>query len=659
MDTLRLLLIDDDEDDYILTSELLHEIESFQFEIDWTASVAAARQRLAEHSYDLCLLDYRLGGDDGLDFLPKLIAAPTLRGPVIMLTGQDDHRLDTRAMERGAADYLTKAELDTAKLDRAIRYALMRQQAAQERLERLKAEAENHSKSEFLAHISHELRTPLTAVLGYAELLSAELIDAQHREYAQIIQRNGRHLLNLLNDILDLSKIAAGKLELDRQQVMLTELVTEVESLMTVQAAAKNLAFSIAYDGQVPAVILTDPTRLRQILINLLGNAIKFTDQGSVELRVALQTASADSPTQLRFEISDSGPGISAADQERLFEPFVQGQRPGVQTVGSGLGLAISRQLAQLLDGTLSVVSHPDTGSTFTLTIGIGDLQQADWIVPSNRPASPSQNWQASPRLQGRVLVVDDLPDIRRLLAAILQRAGATVELAADGEQALARVAQVSTATGQTGATQASSYDVIVLDMQMPRLDGYKTTQRLRAGGYDGVIIALTAAAMRGERERCLQAGCDEYLSKPIRPALLLERIAKHLPSERTSPVVASKALHILLVDDNDDARNATARLLTTLGHHVYGSANGEAALQQVATMAPVAPDAVLLDISLPDIDGYQLAAQLRTQPTLERTTFIALSGHDEDRERLTQAGFNHYLSKPASLADIVALLPS
>ena len=361
---MKLLLVEDDEDDYVLTQGLLEDIIAGEYSLTWASTPQEARKHFARNNHDLCMMDYRLGSEDGLSLLRE---APKLgfKGPIIMLTGQDNKQLDQEALNAGAEDYLVKSQLNAQGLARAIRYALTRREMEAERVERLRAETENRSKSEFLAHLSHELRTPLTAILGYTDLLLAA-DEAPDKNHLQIIKRNGRHLLSLLNDVLDLSKIEAGKLEIEQLDVHLHSFVNEICSLISVNAQDKSLRLNVLAKTALPVKIKTDPTRLRQILLNLLGNAIKFTEEGEVSLHIA--EAHLRNKTYLRFSIRDTGVGISKNDIARLFKPFTQvANTLTSRQQGTGLGLAISRQLAQCLGGNISVKSQPGVGSVFTL----------------------------------------------------------------------------------------------------------------------------------------------------------------------------------------------------------------------------------------------------------------------------------------------------
>jgi signal transduction histidine kinase/ActR/RegA family two-component response regulator len=393
-------------------------------------------------------------------------------------------------------------------------------QNAQER-----AEESNRLKSEFLANMSHEIRTPMTAILGFADMLAENATTPEQIEAAGTIQHNGEYLLEILNDILDLSKIEAGELSIEKYRCLPHQIVGDVASLMRVRAVAKNLQLEIAYDGPIPELIQTDPTALRQILVNLVGNAIKFTEKGCVRIVTGFVPDEPQCP-RLRFDIVDSGIGMTGEQIAKLFRPFTQADASMSRKFGgTGLGLAISKRLAELLGGTIVVESVPGKGSTFRVTIETGALdgirmldrvQEASLQAP-RKPQAPKQKI----KIGGRVLLAEDGQHNQRFLSMFLVKAGVEVTLADNGETAV----QLALAA----ANEGQPFDVILMDMQMPILDGYSACRKLRASGYEGPIVALTAHAMSGDREKCIEAGCDDYVTKPVDRAHLLEVVAEHV----------------------------------------------------------------------------------------------------------------------------------
>ncbi len=380
------------------------------------------------------------------------------------------------------------------------------------------AKQANVAKSEFLANMSHEIRTPMTAVLGYTDLLIGMKQDQKQSEYLQNIKRNGNFLLDIINDILDLSKIEAGKLEICLESFSLIEMLADLHSMLRIRAEEKQLEFEIEFLSDLPEIIESDPKRLRQILLNLLSNAIKFTEIGSV--RVVVNYLREKSDAILKIDVIDTGIGITAKQQSRLFQTFSQGDASVTRNYGgTGLGLAISQRLAAMLNGTISVFSSPEAGSTFSCKIHLPVREDVRMTNPSlSTVAETTKNSKQEYQLQCRVLIVDDQRDVRHLTNLFLQRAGVETEFAEDGIQAVELI--------EKQLTDGSPVDLILLDMQMPRLDGYQTAARLREIGFRQPIIALTADAMHGDMSRCLELGCDDYLSKPIDSSELLEKVA-------------------------------------------------------------------------------------------------------------------------------------
>ena len=393
-------------------------------------------------------------------------------------------------------------------------------------LAKQQADEANLAKSAFLANMSHEIRTPMTAILGFADLMRQDERPEARAEAVSMIRRHGHHLLEIVNDILDLSKIEAGQLRMEPASVSPFALLADIRSLMQVRANEKRLELEVVYSNSIPRTIQTDPIRLRQILLNLVGNAIKFTDRGSVRLTAALVAGPAGS-ARLSFEIADTGIGMTPEQMSRLFLPFMQADAStSRQFGGTGLGLSICRRLTDMLGGTIAVESRPGAGSRFTVAI---PAAETDLVEPdearrltdaayATRPRTPADaSDAAAPPLTCRVLLVEDMPANRRLIEAMLTRAGARVAHAENGKLAIDSV--------RAAAESPVPFDVVLMDMQMPVLDGYAAARQLRQEGCTIPILAITANAMNGDREKCLAAGCDDYISKPLDYAELVVRI--------------------------------------------------------------------------------------------------------------------------------------
>ncbi len=402
------------------------------------------------------------------------------------------------------------------------------------------AQNANEAKSEFLANMSHEIRTPLNAVLGFTDVLRRGLVSNSDEAvgHLNMIHRSGAHLLELINDILDLSKIEAGHLQVESIDTHVDRVLIDVANTLQVRADENSLDLNVRFQTAIPRTIQCDPTRLRQVITNLVGNAIKFTEEGSVSIIAAMRDADpenlfaehndpslvdATSDQVLRVDVVDTGIGMTADQQAKIFQSFVQADSTTTRKFGgTGLGLSISRRLAEAMGGTLNVLSKPGMGSTFRLEIPLMQSDLQDLVSPTelkectenrNSDAANSDLTSLPPEL---VLVVDDGEANRRLIDLVLTRAGATVVTANNGLEAIECVANQKPA-------------LILMDMQMPVLDGYTATRRLRDAGFDKPIVALTGNAMRGDREKCVDAGCDDFMTKPINIDQLLELVSSHL----------------------------------------------------------------------------------------------------------------------------------
>jgi signal transduction histidine kinase/CheY-like chemotaxis protein/HPt (histidine-containing phosphotransfer) domain-containing protein len=451
-------------------------------------------------------------------------------------------------------DALVRALTDTKLLERHTR------ELAAARLDALEA---SNVKGAFLANMSHEIRTPLTAILGFAGLLLDDSLSPGERaSHVQTIRRNGEHLLSLVNSILDLSKIEVGKMTVERIPTSPASVVVDVVSLLRVRAAEKKVALEVTYSGPVPESIATDPMRMKQIVVNLVSNAIKFTEVG--EVRVVVRCDVTDpAGARLLVDVRDTGIGMDEAQRAKLFQAFTQADASTTRRFGgTGLGLVISKHFAELLGGDIAVESAPGRGSTFRLSLPAGPVQSLrmiDGLAVAERlsqilveAAVESEARVRQISTATRVLVAEDGPDNQVLLRTILARAGAQVTLVGDGKHAVTEAL--------AAASAGQPYDVILMDMQMPELDGYGATAKLRQARYEGPIVALTANAMTGDRERCLAAGCTEYLTKPVGRGDLVAMVAR-LAGDRPAEALVST------LGGDDDMRDIVEQFVRGLAN--------------------------------------------------------------------------------------------
>ena len=656
----RILLVEDDEDDYILTSDYLQQLGSHKFEIDWVTNPTKALEQLNLGKHDICLLDYQLGAYNGLTVLEKA-SKNGCSTPIIMLTGQSDETLDQSALAAGAVDYLSKAEITTSRFARAIRYALARREIENERVERIKAENQNQSKDRFLAHLSHELRTPLTSILGYTEILLNSDKAPNAKPELNIILNNGRHLLGLLNNVLDLSKIAVGKLEYNFSHIPLDSFIADIFCLMKVHAAEKALDLVLRPQARLPLTIYADAVRLRQVLINLIHNGIKFTEQGHVEL--SIWTEILDGKEMLYFTVADTGQGIPTGMLETIFRPFEQvADIISRKEQGAGLGLSICAELVKHMGGTIKVASQLNQGSKLTFTIDPGDITTQERVIlafEKNHALSLNAPL-ALPQLHGHILVVDDMEDIRLLIGQICQSFGLKVSYATNGLQALEQF--------KLAKLQDRCFDLALMDIHMPELDGKRAIKALRALNFDQPIIAVTAATMKGVKQELLALGFNHIVAKPIDKIALYQSLANYLnaPNKNNTKSVQSMLMadnehkkarqntsRIIVVEDDEDAADVTVLLLESLGVEAVKASTAKECLALLSSKPHWTK--ILLDLHLPDTSGLELAKTIKqTYPEIE---LILVSGASVPESTLQQVGIKTALLKPVNLETLKGLL--
>ncbi len=392
------------------------------------------------------------------------------------------------------------------------------------------AEQASHIKSAFLANMSHEIRTPMTAILGFAEIMHQRNEDPETIRHIDTIKKNGEYLLELINDILDVSKIEADKLDVETIQCSLIELIEDVKTLMEIRAIDKGLNLIVKIDGKIPRFILSDPIRLRQILINLLSNAIKFTKQGSVQLVARTIDIDSESPS-LQFDVIDTGIGMTEEQISRLFQPFAQADSSTTRKYGgTGLGLTICKRLTNILGGEININSEFGAGTTFSVTMKIGTISDEEFVdnqvfKHEIKNILSNANTTNNSEMNYNILLAEDGIDNQKLISFLLNKSGAKVTLAENG--------QVAVNLALEALEKDNPFDVILMDMQMPELDGYAATKLLRSKNFVYPIIALTAHTTSGAREECIAAGCNHYATKPINRAQFFATIHKSITEFR------------------------------------------------------------------------------------------------------------------------------
>ena len=415
----------------------------------------------------------------------------------------------------------------------------------------LKAEAANHAKSTFLANMSHEIRTPLTAIIGYSENLQESTISSDDYKHAvEAINRNGHHLLEVINDILDISKIEAGKLEIETVPLDLAVLLNDIKSLIGNNVREKGLKFEVEHVFPLPQTIYSDVTRLKQVLLNLCSNAVKFTEQGAINIKVRCDWQA----QRLYFSISDSGIGMTAEQQANIFEEFSQADLSTTRKYGgTGLGLAITKQLVTLLGGETHLESKIGEGSRFEISVATGNIKAVGRInnihdilhsQQVSEPLRPSE-------LSGRLLLAEDCVDNQKLISLMIKRLGVNVELADDGKQAVEKAL-------------AEKFDLILMDIQMPNMDGLEATAHLRQSGYSSPIVALTAGTLKEDIQKCLDSGCNDFLSKPINRENFFKVLNEYLP-----PSAPKESNHLPiysdLLDEEEDMESLVYEFIKNL----------------------------------------------------------------------------------------------
>jgi two-component system sensor histidine kinase/response regulator len=512
------------------------------------------------------------------------------------------------------------------------------------------AEAANRAKSEFLANMSHEIRTPMNGIMGMLELVLEQDLAPAQRDHIETAKASADALLNVINDILDFSKIEAGKLELERMEFSLRSEVADLLRLLSLKAEAKHLELTYRVPTDVPETLVGDPLRLRQVLMNLVGNAIKFSEQGSVHVEVASVGQQADR-LELRFEVRDTGIGMNADQQARIFHAFEQADGSMARRYGgTGLGLTISARLVEMMGGNIGVVSQPGEGSTFHFTLRFGIATERSGQASFTLPTLPAV----------RILVVDDNAINLAILTENLKHWGMHPTAVTNGLEALSEL--------QRAADAGTPYTLALVDAMMPVMDGFQLAQQIRQRPQlaKTTILMLSSLELTRNTTRCLESGIALVLTKPVKQAELFRSLlaALSIQGPVLSPSIAAQAplgrlgLHVLLVEDQPVNQKVATRKLESWGCRVALAMNGNEA---VSAVERVSYDAVLMDLQMPDMDGLEATAMIRQREEGmgRRTPIIAMTAHamQGDRERCLAAGMDDYTTKPVNSRELHAAL--